>query len=248
MITTWGSKAGRLLRGQSAPVTYGLIAVCCVVFVISPVSGFNPVYGKGGELLAAQQAYFERWGVVPVELFSGVPRAALGPFTALFVHGSWLHLLGNMLFLYVFGAMVEERMGHLLYALFYLSCGYLALLAYAAAHAGSDQTLVGASGAISAVLGAFLYLFPQARVTSLFPFLFFLPLRFPAWVVLPFWVTLQWLAAGQGGKGTGVAYLAHLVGFSLGFLFAWGWCVRGRRSTRGTTSLPAREGEAGGLE
>lgn len=243
MIATWGTKAGRLLRGQSAPVTYGLIAVCCVIFVISPVSGFNPAYGKGPELLAAQQAYFERWGVVPVELFRGTPRAALGPFTALFVHGSWLHLLGNMLFLYVFGAMVEERMGHLLYALFYVCCGYFALLAYAAAHAGSDQTLVGASGAISAVLGAFLYLFPGARVTSLFPFLFFLPLRFPAWVVLPFWVALQWLAAGQGGKGTGVAYLAHLVGFSLGFLFAWGWRVR-RTRVQGKGSAPATEGDS----
>ncbi|WP_055566222.1 rhomboid family intramembrane serine protease [Streptomyces atriruber] len=243
MIATWGTKAGRLLRGQSSPVTYALIAVCCVIFVISPVSGFNPAYGKGPELLAAQQAYFERWGVVPVELFRGTPRAVLGPFTALFVHGSWLHLLGNMLFLYVFGAMVEERMGHLLYALFYVCCGYFALLAYAAAHAGSDQTLVGASGAISAVLGAFLYLFPGARVTSLFPFLFFLPLRFPAWVVLPFWVALQWLAAGQGGKGTGVAYLAHLVGFSLGFLFAWGWRVR-RTRVQGKGSAPATEGDS----
>ncbi|MFI1680298.1 rhomboid family intramembrane serine protease [Streptomyces sp. NPDC020607] len=243
MIATWGTKAGRLLRGQSATVTYGLIAVCCVIFVISPVSGFNPSYGRGNELLAAQQAYFERWGVVPVELFKGVPDAALGPFTALFVHGSWLHLLGNMLFLYVFGVMVEERMGRLLYAFFYVCCGYFALLAYAAAHAGSDQTLVGASGAISAVLGAFLYLFPEARVTSLFPFLFFLPLRFPAWVVLPFWVALQWLAAGQGGKGTGVAYLAHLVGFSLGFLFAWGWSLR-RTRVHVKGSAPATEGDS----
>ncbi|AZM52812.1 rhomboid family intramembrane serine protease [Streptomyces sp. WAC 01529] len=242
MINAWGPKGARLLRCRSAPVTYGLIAVCCLVFVISPVSGFNPVHGTGERLLAAQQAYFERWGVVPAELFSGAPRAALGPFTALFVHGSWVHLLGNMLFLYVFGAMVEERMGHLQYALFYVSCGYLALLAYAAAHAGSGQTLVGASGAISAVLGAFLYLFPKARVTSLFPFLFFLPLRFPAWVVLPFWVALQWLAAGQGGKGTGVAYLAHLVGFSLGFLYAWGWSVR--RARVKAPAVPATEGDS----
>ena len=105
-----------------------------------------------------------------------------------------------MLFLYVFGAMAEERMGRWQFALFYLGCGYLALLAYAAANADSEQTLVGASGAISAVLGAFLYLFPGARVTSLFPFLFFLPLRFPAWVVLLFWFALQWLAAGRAGE------------------------------------------------
>lgn len=236
-----------MLRGQSAPVTYGLIAACCLVFVISPVSGLNPAYGTGDEVLAAQQAYFERWGVIPSELFSGAARPLLAPATALFVHGSWLHLLGNMLFLFVFGAMAEERMGHVQFALFYLGCGYLALFAYAVAHADSDQTLVGASGAISAVLGAFLSLFPKARVTSLFPFLFFLPLRFPAWVVLPFWVVLQWLAAWQGAAGPGVAYLAHLVGFSLGFLYAWVRYRRMRRRAR-SASLEGRGRETGGLE
>jgi len=235
MIDNWGAAVGRTVRsavrGQTAPVTYGLIALCCAVFLLSPGSGFNPVYGTGDRLLAAQSDYFERWGVIPAQLLTGSPRAALTTVTALFVHGSWLHLLGNMLFLYVFGAMVEERMGHLPFALFYLCSGCLALLGYAIAHAGSEQTLVGASGAISAVLGAFLYLFPGARVTSLFPFLFFLPLRFPAWVVLPFWVALQWAAAGQGSQGPGVAYLAHLVGFSVGFLYAW-VRYRGKRGVR----------------
>jgi membrane associated rhomboid family serine protease len=175
-----------------------------------------------------------------VELFSGAPRAAITPVTALFVHGSWVHLLGNMLFLYVFGAMAEERMGRVEFALFYLGCGYLALLGYAAANAESAETLVGASGAISAVLGAFLFLFPKARVTSLFPFLFFLPLRFPAWVVLPFWAALQWMAAGQATEGPGVAYLAHLVGFSLGFVYAW---VRYGRTSRVKAPAEAPEGE-----
>lgn len=222
MIGNWGPTVCRALRSHSAPVTYGLIALCCLVFVIGPASGLSPAHGTGDELLSAQRAYFERWGVVPVELLEGSPRAAATPATALFVHGSWLHLLGNMLFLYVFGAMAEERMGHFAFALFYVGCGYLALLGYAVAHADSAQPLVGASGAISAVLGAFLYFFPKARVTSLFPFLFFLPLRFPAWVVLPFWVSLQWMAAGRQTQGPGVAYLAHLLGFSAGFLYAWG--------------------------
>ncbi|MVO89092.1 rhomboid family intramembrane serine protease [Streptomyces sp. p1417] len=240
MISSWVPAVGRVVRQQSAPVTYTLIVACCAIFVISPNSGLNPVHGTGDALVTAQQAYFERWGVVPDELLSGSPRAWLTPVTALFVHGSWLHLLGNMLFLYVFGLMVEERMGHLHYALFYAGCGALALLAYAIAHAESGQTLVGASGAISAVLGAFLHLFPKARVTSLFPFLFFLPLRFPAWVVLPFWVALQWVAAGQAGRGPAVAYLAHLVGFSLGFLYAW---VRGRGPSTVKTSGKATEGD-----
>lgn len=98
--------------------------------------------------------------MVPAELFAGVPRAVLTPATALFVHGSWVHLLGNMLFLYVFGALTEDRMGRVQFTLFYVGCGCLALLGYAAANASSAQPLVGASGAISAVLGAFLFLFP----------------------------------------------------------------------------------------
>ncbi|MGP3751927.1 Membrane associated serine protease, rhomboid family [Streptomyces sp. LamerLS-316] len=231
---------GAAASAGGAPVTYGLIALCCAVFLISPLSGFNPSYGTADALLAAQAGYFERWGVIPSELVDGSARAALTPLTALFVHGSWLHLLGNMLFLYVFGAMAEERMGRTEFTFFYLLCGYFALVAYAVVHADSDQTLVGASGAISAVLGAFLCLFPRARVTSLFPFLFFLPLRFPAWIVLVFWFVLQWLAAQSAGSGPGVAYLAHVAGFSAGFLYAW---VR-FRGTRVKSPATATEGES----
>ena len=233
--------AGRTHRNPSAPVTYTLLIVCSLAFVAGPAGGLNPAYGSGGALLAAQRTYFHRWGVVPAELFEGSARAALTPATALFVHGSWVHLLGTMLFLYVFGVMTEERMGRTQFALFYLGCGYLALLGYAAANSASEQSLVGASGAISAVLGAFLYLFPAARVTSLLPFLFFLPVRLPAWVVLPFWAALQWLAAGQADQGPGVAYLAHLVGFGLGFGYAW---VRfGRAARVKSAPAPASEGE-----
>lgn len=234
-------RAVRAVRTMPAPVTSALIALCCLVFVIGPAAGLAPAYGTGDALPAAQRAYFRHWGVIPAELFTGAPRAALTPVTALFVHGSWVHLLGNMLFLYVFGAMTEERMGRVQFTLFYVGCGYLALLGYAAAHATSGQTLVGASGAISAVLGAFLYLFPRARVTSLFPFLFFLPLRLPAWLVLPFWAALQWLAAGQATDGPGVAYLAHVVGFTLGFAYAWARFGRGTRVK--VTPAPAPEGE-----
>ncbi|MFI8004481.1 rhomboid family intramembrane serine protease [Streptomyces sp. NPDC086010] len=240
----WRKRArelGAAAGAGGAPVTYGLMALCCAVFLISPLSGFNPAHGGGDALLAAQAGYFERWGVIPSELLDGSAHAALTPLTALFVHGSWLHLLGNMLFLYVFGAMAEERMGRTEFVFFYVACGYFALVAYAVVHAGSDQTLVGASGAISAVLGAFLYLFPRARVTSLFPFLFFLPLRFPAWIVLVFWFVLQWLAAQGAGSGPGVAYLAHVAGFAAGFLYAWG---RYRGGTRVKPPATATEGES----
>ncbi|WP_030586382.1 rhomboid family intramembrane serine protease [Streptomyces anulatus] len=238
----WRTTARRIRDAAAAggaPVTYGLIGACGVIFLISPLSGFGgDAYRSEDALLAAQAGYFERWGVIPAELWEGSAHALVTPFTALFVHGSWLHLLGNLLFLYVFGAMAEERMGRAQFALFYMGCGYVALVCYAAAHADSEQTLVGASGAISAVLGAFLRLFPKARVTSLFPFLFFLPLRFPAWIVLVFWFALQW-AAQEAGSGPGVAYLAHVAGFAVGFLYAW---VRYRGGAR--VKVPATEGDS----
>ncbi|CAL9418496.1 hypothetical protein SUDANB120_01801 [Streptomyces sp. enrichment culture] len=238
MIAKW--RAVRAAAG--GPVaTHALIAGCCAVFLLGPASGLNPSYGTGERLLEAGTAYFRRWGVVPAELAEGSPRALLTPLTALFLHGSWLHLLGNMLFLRVFGAMAEERMGRPAFLCFYVCTGYLALAGYAAANASSEQTLVGASGAISAVLGAFLFLFPRARVTSLFPFLYFLPLRLPAWLVLLFWFALQWVAAHRAGSGPGVAYLAHLVGFSLGFLLAW---VRYGRAARVRRSATATEGDS----
>ncbi|MBP2048899.1 membrane associated rhomboid family serine protease [Streptomyces griseochromogenes] len=246
MINARSTAAGRALRavravrGASAPMTYGLMALCCLIFVLGPASGLTPAYGSGDALTAAQRTYFRRWGVVPEQLFDGPARDVLTPATALFVHGSWVHLLGNMLFLFVFGTMTEERMGRLEFTLFYVGCGYLALLGYAAANAASEQSLVGASGAISAVLGAFLYLFPRARVTSLLPFLLFLPMRFPAWVVLPFWAALQWLAAGRSAQGPGVAYLAHLVGFGVGFVYAW---ARFRTTRVKAAAAPVPEGE-----
>ncbi|MFJ4962214.1 rhomboid family intramembrane serine protease [Streptomyces sp. NPDC088729] len=237
--TAWRAQVAA--AAGAAPVTYGLIALCCAVFLLSPLSGFSRSYGSEDELLAAQAGYFERWGVIPAELWDGSAHALTTPFTALFVHGSWLHLLGNLLFLYVFGAMAEERMGRVEFSLFYVGCGYLALVCYAAVHADSGQTLVGASGAISAVLGAFLRLFPRARVTSLFPFLFFLPLRFPAWIVLIFWFGLQWAAARTADGSPGVAYLAHVAGFAAGFLYAWGRCRGGARVKSPAT---ATEGES----
>ncbi|MEU7133911.1 rhomboid family intramembrane serine protease [Streptomyces sp. NPDC046261] len=213
--------AWRPVGGDTPWVTWTLLGGCCAAFLAGPASGMNASYGTGPGLLSAQTAYFEHWGVVPRELWHGPLLGLCTPLTALFVHGNWLHLLGNMLFLYVFGAMTEARMGRSAFACCYLLTGYLALLGYAVVHAQSGRTLVGASGAISGVLGAFLYLFPRARVTSLFPFLFFLPLRFPAWAVLLFWFVLQWLATGTEAGRPGVAYLAHVLGFSLGFGFAW---------------------------
>jgi membrane associated rhomboid family serine protease len=226
---------------RPAVVTWTLIAINVVVFFISPISPLD----IGGDAntpagFCRQIAFFREWAAIPVELLENDPLdvtagppsgdrcepvrpdyqkvPALSVLTAMFLHGGLLHLAGNMLFLFVFGNNVEDRLGHLRYLLFYLACGYLATYGFALSDPSSDETLVGASGAIAGVLGAYLLLFPRARVTSLVPFLFFLPVWLPAWVVLGSWFVLQWLyfQGAATAQGAGVAYLAHVVGFVAG--------------------------------
>jgi membrane associated rhomboid family serine protease len=227
-------------------VTYLLIAVNVVVFLLSPVA----THVVGSSALAQQcrqEAFFDRYAAVPDELLQNrpLPRGATGeaarggcvvtsppPYrkepwlsvlTAMFLHGGWLHLLGNMLFLYVFGNNVEDRLGRLRFLAFYLGCGYAATYGFAVFQAHSTQPLVGASGAIAGVLGAYLVLFPRAQVLSLLSFLFFLPVRLPAWVVLGGWFLLQYLYFRGAGvaEGSGVAYGAHVIGFLVGAGYVW---------------------------
>ncbi|MEZ0093701.1 rhomboid family intramembrane serine protease [Streptacidiphilus sp. EB129] len=239
-------------------MTWTLIAVCVLVFLVGPVSGLDPLYGSGNARACAELTYYQHWAVIPSELLDNhplrqaaahgcpVPRPfpkvpALSVLTAMFVHGGWLHLLGNMLFLYVFGAMVEERTGRLPFLLSYIALGYLATYGYALVQShgdGATQTLVGASGAIAGLLGAYLRLYPKARVTSLIPLLLFLPLRFPAWLALGMWFAIQWMSVDAVSAAVpGVAYVAHLIGFVGGFLFAW--LLYCRRRGYADRSIPA---------
>src|SRR6266498_5214299 len=228
---------------RTAVVTLTLIAINVVVFLLEPAS--HALFGQSSSTAGEcqQLAFFYKWAAIPRELITNHqlsqtagPPAGPGqclavapdydkiPFVsvlyAMFLHGSWLHLLGNMLFLWVFGNNVEDRLGRVRYLLFYLLCGYVATYGFAFADPGSTTTLVGASGAIAGVLGAYLLMFPRARVTSLIPFLFFLPAQLPAWLVLGSWFVLQWFYASGGtvGSGAGVAYLAHVVGFVAGII------------------------------
>ena len=232
-------------------VTWALIAVNLVVFLLSPVAR-GPIVGQASTAeLCRQQAYYLEWGAVPVELSRNRPlpftygdaagpgqcfrvapdyvkRPWLASLTAIFVHGGWLHLLGNMLFLWVFGNNVEDRFGRLGFLLFYLGVGVVSTYAYALTRPDATEPMVGASGAVSGVLGAYLLLFPRARVLSLVSFLFFLPMRLPAWLLLGFYFVLQAVYAyGVGLTGGGaVAYLVHVVGFALGVAVV---AVLGRR-------------------
>jgi membrane associated rhomboid family serine protease len=143
--------------------------------------------------------------------------------TSMFLHGGLMHIGSNMLYLWIFGDNVEDRLGHFRYLLFYLLCGFLATLAHAVFSPGSSIPAIGASGAIAGVLGAYLILYPHARVMTLIPIFFFITVRqLPAIFILGFWFILQ-LFVGVGSLGVrdaqdtgGVAYFAHIGGFVAG--------------------------------
>jgi membrane associated rhomboid family serine protease len=163
-------------------------------------------------------------GFLPLELTSRIRGGWVHVFTAMFMHGSWLHLLGNMWFLWVFGGAIENACGHFRYLVFYLLCGVVATLAFTAIAPHSEVPLVGASGAISGVLGAYFLHHPTARVLTLVPIWFFFRLiELPAWFFLLFWIGLQILAqfrdsAAHGVESGGVAYAAHIGGFLAGMI------------------------------
>ena len=171
---------------------------------------------------------FLRLGCVPYEFTHFVdidPRAAVPvpvtAVTAMFMHAGWLHLLGNMLFLWVFGDNIEDKLGHLRYLFFYLACGLAASLAHIVANPYSKVPSLGASGAIAGVMGAYLFLYPRARIKTLFIFLFFIRvIRIPAFLLLGYWILIQMLSglaeSGSGGGG-GIAWFAHIGGFGAGF-------------------------------
>jgi membrane associated rhomboid family serine protease len=145
-------------------------------------------------------------------------------FIAMFLHGGWLHIAGNMLFLWIFGDNVEDRLGHAVFLLFYVIGGLVASGLQLAFDANSTIPSLGASGAIGAVLGAYAVLFPRARVTTLVLFFFITVVEIRAWFVLAAWFLLQ-LFSGVGQLGTelngGVAYWAHIGGFAFGAIVAW---------------------------
>lgn len=208
-------------------VTWSLVAANILLFLVE--------LGQG-----AQAADFlARWGATPFELTRGqdlvgaVPGTPLvhmpGPsplwitaFTSMFLHGGWLHLGGNMLFLWIFGNNVEEALGHLRFALFYLAGGLAGLALHVGVDPASIVPTVGASGAISAVLGAYWVLFPRARVnTLLFLGIFITVVELRAGLLIGLWVALQFLGGLSGltasFAGGGVAYWAHVGGFVLGW-------------------------------
>jgi membrane associated rhomboid family serine protease len=197
-------------------VTIALIAVCVAVFLwqasLAPQAAERAIYALGAipAVITGEATLPASWVVVPAE-------ATL--ITSMFLHGDWLHLFGNMLFLWVFGDNIEDACGHLRYLLFYLAAGIAAVLIYIVSDPASPVPVVGASGAISGVLGAYLVLHPRARITIMIFIGVFVTLR--AVVVLGLWIAFQVFNAllpQAGGDGGGIAWWAHIGGFAVGAL------------------------------
>jgi membrane associated rhomboid family serine protease len=218
------------VRAQSWPlVTYALIGVNVWMFLYE--------LALGPEL----EPFVGTWGFVPARYFV---LAELEPdnwaarylplLTSMFLHGGWAHLIGNMIYLWIFGDNVEDRLGHFRYLAFYLLTGLGAGLAHAYLHPDSIIPTVGASGAISGVLGGYLVLLPHARVITLVPlfFFFFDIVELPAVLYLGFWFLMQFasgaLAMVVAGDAAGVAWWAHVGGFVAGMALAH--VIRRRRS------------------
>ena len=201
-------------------VTWALIGACFAAFALE-----LSVTASGGD--AALESLFQRWGAVPADITTALGtgdylgQATIGMVSSMFLHGSWLHLLGNMLFLWIFGNNVEDRLGSVAFAAFYLVGGIAAALTQVVIDPTSHVPLVGASGAIAAALGTYIVLFPGARILSLvFLGFFYQLLEVPALIVLGYWFVLQ-LVSGFGAFGAetaqgGVAFFAHIGGFVLG--------------------------------
>jgi len=198
-------------------VTLTLILANCAVF-------FREVAASE----AALNAMFESYALIPARttaFFAGRPvpaSEALFPFlTSMFLHGGWMHLIGNMWFLWIFGDNVEDRTGRLRYLLLYFASGLAGAVGHVLFSANSAVPTVGASGAIAGVMGAYMVTFPHARILTLVPIIFFLTtVEIPAFLILLYWLVLQFFsgAASLGADASqgGVAWFAHVGGFMMG--------------------------------
>ncbi len=225
-------------------VTLALVVACFVAFAFELGR-----LGSGGT--EALNAFVTEWGIVPAELTAAWPAGpdlageALTLITSQFLHGGWLHLLGNLLFLWIFGNNIEDRLGRIRFLVFYLVGGAVAGLAQVAIDPDSAIPTIGASGAIAATLGAYVVLFPRARITSLvFLGFFYQLIDVPAVVVLVFWFLLQLIdgVASLGASdaaGGGVAFFAHIGGFVFGALVG---LVLRTVDRRGGSAAPATVG------
>jgi membrane associated rhomboid family serine protease len=200
-------------------VTIGLIVTCALVYFwqlsLGPRQGQAAVYSFG----FIPAVFFDQVQLPP-ELRIIPPTATL--ITAMFMHGGFMHIAGNMLYLWVFGNNIEDACGHIRFLVFYVLCGLVAAFAQALPDQASQIPMIGASGAISGVLGAYLVLFPRARVHVLIPFFILFVYQVPAGYLLGFWFLFQLVSGATAAPGQGgVAFWAHVGGFVTGMTLIW---------------------------
>lgn len=199
-------------RWISAPyVGWATILFCVVLYVWQSGLSLRQEYSLLMSYGFIPAVFFDH-GVLPPQL-AAIP-SSMTTVTSLFLHGGAWHLIGNMLFLYIFGDNVEDSCGHVRFAVFYLLCGVAATLTHGLIDEASGAPLIGASGAISGILGAYLLLRPTARITALMPF--FIPVSLPIWAWVGGWFLFQALASGGLVGDDNVAYWAHIGGFVAG--------------------------------
>jgi membrane associated rhomboid family serine protease len=198
-----------------AIVTSTLIILNCVVFIYELTLG-----ATGGEAFLLSFAFIPKRLFYPDAVMGGTIPVTATLFTSMFLHGGWLHIAGNMLYLWIFGNNVEDATGRVRFFIFYVLCGLFAAYIHAFMHQSSLTPMIGASGAISGVLGAYLLLYPRARVVTLVILGFYIrTVEVPAMIVLGLWFVLQFLnVLIAGGSGEGVAWHAHVGGFVAGIL------------------------------
>jgi len=198
-------------------------AIVTLIIIVLNIAVFIYELALGPQ---AGEIFVDSFALIPKRLFSRVPEAShvvpagAAIFTSMFLHGGFLHIAGNMLYLWIFGNNVEDSMGRIRFIVFYFLCGIIAAYTHAIANSASTVPMIGASGAISGVLGAYLLLYPRARVLTLIAFgLYIRTVEVPAMFVLGFWFVLQFLSAFLStGTGGGVAWYAHIGGFLAGIL------------------------------
>ena len=195
--------------GRVPYVTYMLMALNIGIFL-----SYVPILGDEPRLIR----FYADWALIPALVSAG--DAYGGLFSSMFLHAGWMHIAGNMLFLWIFGDNVEDEMGHLPYLAFYLSCGLLSGAAHVLSAPGSLVPTVGASGAIAGVMGSYLLLFPKAKVDILIIIIvIFKILPIPAWIMLMLWFAMQFLGGVSADPDVGgVAYWAHAGGFIAGIV------------------------------
>jgi membrane associated rhomboid family serine protease len=186
--------------------------------------------------LQGGNAFVHHWSAIPIRITHGHRSITL--LTSMFMHGGWLHIIGNMIYLWAFGPEIEEAMGSFRFLVFYLAGGLIAMMAQVLADPHSSIPVLGASGAIAAVMGAFIVTFPRDRIRTVLWFLiFFRVTTIPAVLVIGFWFLMQVLNFGSVAevRTGGVAYLAHIAGFLFGVVFARMLVDRQRLAYRGVT-------------